>query len=286
MKVHYFGHGGGGGGAALRAHARYVAREAAALDPGDGNLADEPKSHAAYLNRGGRARFYDGASDDVDGAGLAAAWARSDQRHFRIILAPEGGAELGDLRAYTREVMARAAAALDAPITWVAVDHWDTDNPHTHIILRGRAASGRNLILPRDFVKAGMRELARDIATERLGARTPDDARRALQREARAHRLTRLDALLAQRLDDDGRLRLSGVRSSNGADVENALKTRARELQRLGLAHEVRRNVLHFTDDWRDRLRAMEAHLDIRKRLVNERASQRPMTSRARGPDL
>ena len=32
VKIHYFGHGGGGG-AALKAHARYVARETAELDP-------------------------------------------------------------------------------------------------------------------------------------------------------------------------------------------------------------------------------------------------------------
>lgn len=28
-------------------------------------------------------------------------------------------------------------------LTGRAVDHWDTDNPHTHVVLRGRHARGR-----------------------------------------------------------------------------------------------------------------------------------------------
>ena len=49
----------------------------------------------------------------------------------------------------------------------------------------------------------------------------------------------------------------------------------ARELQRMGLAQEVKRNVLAFTPGWHDRLRAMELHLDIRKRVVLERMLQK-----------
>jgi hypothetical protein len=63
VKVHYFGHGGGGG-AALGAHARYVARDAAAKAPSpplpgeDGATSGEreveapAKAHARYLQRG------------------------------------------------------------------------------------------------------------------------------------------------------------------------------------------------------------------------------------------
>ena len=32
---------------------------------------------------------------------------------------------------------------LETRLDWVAVDHWDTDNPHTHIVLRGHAGNGR-----------------------------------------------------------------------------------------------------------------------------------------------
>lgn len=269
VKVHYFGHGGGGA-AALKAHARYIARDAAGRDG--------QTPHGAYLDRGGKTPFYDRTGDGVDGRERLREWADSDRRHFRIIIAPENGAAIGDLRAYVREVMARAEDALGLRLAWVAIDHWDTDNPHTHVVLRGKDAMGRPLVLPREFVKYGLRNHARDAATERLGARTPADERRALGREARAHRPTRLDAHLA-RFVRDGRLHLRDVRAPGEPELENALKTRARELERLGLAETVARNVLHVGDDWRGRLAAMELHLDIRKRLVRERALERTARS-------
>jgi hypothetical protein len=54
-------------------------------------------------------------------------------------------------------------------------------------------------------------------------------------------------------------------------DLNDALKARARELQRLGLASEVERNVLRFKPDWREQLSAMELHLDSRKSLMRTR---------------
>lgn len=47
----------------------------------------------------------------------------------------------------------------------VAVDHWNTDNPHTHIVLRGRDGSGKNLIISRDYISQGMRERGDIIRT-------------------------------------------------------------------------------------------------------------------------
>lgn len=283
VKIHFFGHGGGGG-AALLAHGRYVAREAAArghleLSPAadyvkDLGRGDDERAHTAYLARDSRAAFYDALTDEVDGRARMTVWAEDDRRHFRIILSAEKGVELGDLKSYTRAVMDRAEVTLGGRLEWVAVDHHDTDNPHTHIVLRGRHANGRPLILPRDFVKAGLREIAREVATERLGPRTRADEHAALLRETRAHRPTRLDALIARQIEHD-RLRIANLEAPNGdPELTKALKARARELERLGLASASRRNVLLFQSDWRERLRAMELHLDIRKRLVLERSLQ------------
>lgn len=286
VKIHYFSHAGGGG-AALRAHARYVARDAAAkqqlqgrasdgLEPAEPEAADKrAAAHTQYLARGAEARsaFYDAVADGIDGSARAAKWANQDRRHFRLILAPENGSKLGDLKSYTREVMRRAEAALGSKLTWVAVDHWDTDNPHTHIILRGVRDDGRDLVIPRDFVQHGFRSAARDVATERLGQRTRDDERLALRREVRAHRPTRLDQWIADQLDGDGKVRIAHLRAPNGDPATtDALKGRAHELRRLGLAKETGRNVLQFDPNWRDGLKALELHLDIRKALMQTRA--------------
>ncbi len=135
VKIHYFNHGGGGG-AALKAHARYVARDAAGRDEdetallslaAEGGREDEiarGRAHADYLSRGQIAAspFYDATAEGVDGAARAADWAARDKRHFRIILSAERGELIADLPAFTREVMARAEAQLGTKLQWVAVD--------------------------------------------------------------------------------------------------------------------------------------------------------------------
>lgn len=299
-KIHYFNHGAGGGGGSgggnLKAHAAYVARDAAGRDEPEARVhedgldrgieradsraddRDRSRAHAAYLSRGddGPSPFYDAQSEGVDGAARAEDWATRDKRHFRIILAAERGERIADLPSYTREVMARAEAQLGTRLQWIAVDHHDTDNPHTHIIVRGRRANGQDLVLPRDFVKFGMRDIARDVATEWLGPRSPADERRALENEITRHAPTRLDRILQTQVPEDGRVRVSGLVAPNGDPaLTQALKARTQELARLGLAAETKRGVLAFTPDWHELLRATELHLDMRKRMLMQRATQR-----------
>ncbi|WP_135210340.1 relaxase/mobilization nuclease domain-containing protein [Vitreimonas flagellata] len=285
-KIHYFSHAGGGA-AALKAHGKYVARDAAARDGPSSTLeADESASdtekkpsvvrtHADYLERGGeRGAFYDANQDAVDGGARLEAWAQSDRRHFRIILSAEEAQRLQDLPGYTREVMARAGAALDTKLSWVAVDHHDTDNAHTHIIVRGRRANGQDLVLPRDFIKHGFRGIARDVATEWLGNRTPEHERMALDRDARRHGPTRLDRMIEAQAPDQ-KVRVAEICAPNDdPHLTRALKARVQELERMGLAKPVGRGVFQFTPDWRDRLNAMELHLDIRKRVMRERVER------------
>ena len=291
VKVHYFNHAGGGG-AALKAHARYVARDAATRD--DPSAAHVPaeenpeareakaRAHAHYLSREGQAErtvFYDVYGDGVDGAARAEAWARTDKRHFRIILSAEDSGRLHDLPAYTRQVMARAEAALGTKLQWIGADHHDTANPHTHLIIRGRRGNGQDLVIPKDFIKYGFSGIARDVATEWLGPRSPADERRALDREVIRHAPTRLDRMIAQQLPEDRTIRIAALEAANGdPSTTRALKERARELQRMGLAVEVKRNVLAFRADWREALSAMELHLDVRKRLMLEQSKLRQHT--------
>jgi hypothetical protein len=281
-KIHYFNHAGGGA-AALKAHGKYVARDAARGGPStlgmdDENVEEKPstaRAHADYLERGGqRGVFYDAAQQGVDGGARLETWAQSDRRHFRIILSAEEGHRLRDLPAFTREVMARAGSALGTTLNWVAVDHHDTDNVHTHIIIRGRRANGQDLVLPRDFIKHGFRSIARDVATEWLGGRTREDERLALERDARRHGPTRLDRLIEAQAPDL-KLRTGDLRAPNDdPHLTRALKARVQELERMGLAKPISRNVFQLAPDWRDRLTAMELHLDIRKRVMRERVER------------
>lgn len=278
VKLHYFAHSNGGA-AALKRHVRYIGRDAAnkadeawvlgekAAHEGEVSKDDDRRGEAPQ-----RTAFYDATRDDVSGARLADQWAKSDRRHFRIILSAEHGGRIGDLASYTREVLERAEVALGTSLEWIAVNHFDTPNPHTHIVLRGVREDGRDLIIPRMFVQHGFRYAARDAATARLGERTPDHERQALLREASAHAPTRLDVLLDNQLSETREVRLADLRAPNGsADMTDALKARARELKHLGLAQELRRNVLRLEPGWREALKTMELHLDIRKSLMQAR---------------
>ena len=270
VKVHYFKHAGGGA-AALGAHGAYIERESARLD-------SAVAPHADYLSRDGQHGFYDASQTGVNRRERLKQWGHEDSRHFRVILSPENGEALADLTGYTREVMARAQAELGRPLQWLAVNHWDTDNPHTHLVIRGRDGEGLPLNLPDTFIKHSFREIARDVATERLGPRTPDDERRALDREVRAPRLTRFDNAIAEKLDPGGKVRMTQLgRGMTDPGFAASLKARVVELSRLGLAQEVKRGVFAFAPDWEARLRALELHADIRRsRFAKARGDQWP----------
>jgi hypothetical protein len=91
-----------GGGAIVKAR---VVRHGARLAP--------LGAHLAYLQRDGVTR--DGARGRV--------------------FDPAGDA---DLRSFTPALMGQAERNLGTRLDWVAIDHWNTEHPHIHVILRGR----------------------------------------------------------------------------------------------------------------------------------------------------
>ena len=109
--------------------------------------ANSVSTHLRYIERDGvtrdgeRGQAYGAETDTAD---LTAFEAGKDDRHqFRFIVSAEDAEQLDDLRRYTRDLMQRMKADLETRLDWVAVEHWNTDNPHTHIVLRGRAEDGR-----------------------------------------------------------------------------------------------------------------------------------------------
>jgi type IV secretory pathway VirD2 relaxase len=83
-----------------------------------------------------------------------------------------------DLKGFARDLMSQVEKDLGTKLDWVGVDHWNTDNPHLHIILRGCADDAKDLVIARDYVSEGMRARAQDLVTQELGPRTDRDIRR------------------------------------------------------------------------------------------------------------
>lgn len=160
---------------------------------------------------------------------------REDRHQFRFIVSPEDAEQLDDLRTYTRHLMARMEADLGTRLEWVAVDHWNTNNPHTHVVLRGKDDTGKDLIISRDYIAEGIRHRAAELATEWLGPYTELEIQRAMQREVDQERWTGLDRTL-QREAVDGLVRLETLAEPRLQRRRQMLIGRLQHLQRMGLA--------------------------------------------------
>ena len=108
-----------------------------------------------------------------------------DRHHFRFTVSPEDATEMADLRAFTRELMADAERDLETKLDWIAVDHWNTDNPHIHVLLRGRADDGKDLVISRDYISHGFRQRAAERVTLELGPRSEQEIRSAWSGKSR-----------------------------------------------------------------------------------------------------
>lgn len=199
-------------------------------------------THLRYIEREGvgrdgqQGRAYSALSDDADLADFEQR-GRKDRHQFRFIVSPEDAAELEDLHRYTRDLMQRMEQDLGTQLDWVAVDHWNTDNPHAHIVLRGRDDQSKDLIISRDYIADGMRQRACELATDWLGPRTELEIQHSLQREVEQERWTGLDRTL-KREAEDGLLDMQKLGEPHLKRQRLLLIGRLQRLQRMGLASE------------------------------------------------
>lgn len=99
-----------------------------------------------------------------------AAQTRQDPHQWRVVVSPERGKDV-DLTSMTRRVMAQMELDTGYRLDWVAVNHYDTSHPHTHILVRGRDQAGHEVGVKRDYLLHGLRYRTQDIVTQDLGPR-------------------------------------------------------------------------------------------------------------------
>ena len=170
-------------------------------------------AHLSYLKRDGvtadgeKARMFDTEVDRADDAAFAER-CKDDRHHFRFIVSPEDAGEMTDLRAFTRDLARQMEADLGTKLDWVAVDHWNTDNPHVHMLVRGVDQGGQDLVISRDYISRGLRSRAEEFVSIELGPKPEHEVRSALEREVDAERWTRLDAEIRLAADETGAIDL------------------------------------------------------------------------------
>lgn len=242
--------------------------------------------HVAYLKRdgvtrdGADAQMFDARSESADTKAFAER-CEDDRHHFRFTVSPEDATEMADLRTFTRELMTDAERDLGTMLDWVAVDHWNTDNPHVHVLVRGRADDGQDLVISRDYISRGFRARAEERVTLELGPRSEQEIRSALESEVGAERWTSLDRVLRSAADEGAGVAdlRSGIPDS-APELRKLMIGRATRLERLGLAEQIAPGCWTLKPGLEGTLRDLSVRGDIIKTM------HRAITGAGREPDL
>ncbi|WP_449473732.1 DUF3363 domain-containing protein [Sphingobium chungangianum] len=205
---------GGKAGQAARAHMRYIQRDGVTREGLPGEL-------------------YGPATDRANGNDFIKSTA-GDRHQFRFIVSAEDGAEYPDLKPYVRRLMTQVEQDLGTKLDWVAVDHFNTERPHTHIVLRGIDDRGDNLIIAREYISHGLRERASELVTLDLGPRTDHEIEARLRHDVDQERLTAIDRRLLRRMGERGDIirlmqRELTARRLDRSGVEQVVTTELRE---------------------------------------------------------
>src|ERR1700676_3627590 len=239
-----------------KAHGRYVARESAT----QGGRPAEAGFNATDQNLGIATTL-----DNWQSAG--------DERLFKIIASPEFADRL-NLQQHARDLMQRMERDLGTQLEWVAAVHHNTGHPHVHIAVRGVDGEGRPLRLPREYIRAGLRGRAEEIATEALGYRTPAHAQEAQRREIVQNRYTSLDRVL-QRANDGSSSHFVVTANPNDEALsesaqllQNRVVARLMHLQTMGLAQFVAPHEWRVQADFEKVLRTLQQSNDRQKMLA------------------
>src|ERR1035437_5997213 len=253
------GTGGAGGRGASKASA--------------GGAASALRSHVNYISRGEagkdgeRAVLFSAREEGADKNDFVAR-CEGDRHHWRFIISPENGHQIEDFQGYIRGIMGRVEEDLGTKLDWLSAVHYDTDDIHAHVIVRGRTERGQDLVIGQDYIKEGIRRRAQELATEIIGERSLEEVHKSLEAEVDALRVTSLDRFIAKQTSKE---RVIDVRKKQNFDkslfYEGLIKGRLRYLASAGLAKEEPPGVFLLKDDYKQALAQGAGKNDVIKRL-------------------
>ena len=235
----------------------------AKLQPG--NLAAS-RAHMRYIQRDGvdksgePGKLYGPDVDEVDGSQFTER-CDGDRHQFRIIVSPDDGDQLQDLKPFVRDLMQHMERDLETKLDWVAVDHHNTGHPHVHVVIRGKDDQGHDLIMARDYVTHGIRQRANELLTLELGPEDEFEQQLKLAREVESDRFTRLDRSILKHVDQ-GYLTISSLPPQE-PEAHTAHMRRLGHLSDLGLVVERQTGVWQIDSAIEQKLRSLGQRNDI-----------------------
>lgn len=238
------------------------------------------KAHVSYLTRDGVCNvegqtpdiYSNGQSLTADEVQIITDKIAEDKHHFRFIISPENAHKL-DLNEYTEELIKQIENDLGTQLNYVAVNHYNTDNPHTHLLISGRDKYGQTLIINRDYIANGIRGRACELATKKLGYRSELEIRDGITKEVNKERYTQIDGDLIKLAKHDGLvdMRNKQAQDSSFSTFKRNIQTqRLKYLESLNLAQEVSPAVWKLDDSLQQTLRDLGTRGDIIKTMHKE----------------
>jgi type IV secretory pathway VirD2 relaxase len=230
------------------------------------------KAHGKYLEREGaqqegeRGTGFGSGGQSVSVSETIEQWQNAGDRHlFKLIVSPEQAGRL-DMRDHVNALMARMERDLGTKLQWVAMDHHNTDNPHVHIALRGKDHQGKDLVIPKEYIRSGIRQRSQEEATKVLGRRTQQDIDLAREKNLQAKRITELDRELDKRKDAAGKVVISAIGTETQRNTDRQLLSRLQFLREIGLAKKTGSLTWQMQEGLLPALRQYQTSQDIVKR--------------------
>ena len=177
---------------------------------------------------------------------------KSVDKNWRIIISPQQNNI--DLNTLTKSFIEKLEFETGYKFTWIAANHYDTDNFHTHLLINGIDKNGRDVrFLPREKVSQMFRQYAQTICTQMVGYRTPRDIDEDYNRMERKNYLTKLDKTLVPYITNNT-LNRGYLKSKHYVNLTNRLKY----LQEIGLC-EYKKEIGTYTfkNGWIEQLRLL-----------------------------
>ncbi|QDC37224.1 relaxase/mobilization nuclease RlxS [Sphingobium fuliginis] len=233
------------------------------------------RAHLSYIQRDGVTRegqpgaLYAADRDVADGKAFLER-SSGDRHQFRFIVSAEDADQYQDLKPFVRRLMRQMEEDLGTRLDWVAVDHFNTGHPHTHVVLRGTNDRGDDLVIAREYISHGARQRAIDIVTLDLGPRTDLEIEERLRADTAEERLTAIDRRLIRDMDE---IRI--VSASDSDPFQQSLRIgRLQKLGRMGLASHIGGDSWRLEPDLADALRRIGERGDIIRTMQRELTAQ------------
>ncbi len=238
---------------AAKLHLKYIERDSAGADREEGELFNSESTNENPREWSKKRKEWINHTEN-------------EPHQFRMILSPEDGHDL-NLTEYTRELMSRVEKDLGKQVKWTAANHYDTDNPHTHLVISGLDKNNKELRIDREYISHGFRNRSRELATQELGVKLSHDIDQTLDNEITKDRFTSLDRTIENKAYGNAVDLSTYPDAIPERKVRGRLLSRMDALVRFGLAEKTSGTGFILNDNWKQSLHELGDRSDVIKRM-------------------